>query len=88
MTRIEDSLAPRRLTSRDMAQVLAASVVRPSEVAELVALLAPTRRAPLLDELDRLLRGDVAPDDASLVLRWVLPEIHAQLGRDFPVVSA
>ena len=35
MTRTEDGLAPRRLTSRDMAQVLAAIVARRPEVAEL-----------------------------------------------------
>lgn len=88
MIRTEDGLAPRRLTSRDMAQVLAAIVARRPEVADLVSELSPTHGAPLLEELDRLVRGDVAPDDASVVLRWVLPEIHAELGRDFAVVCA
>jgi hypothetical protein len=76
-------LAPQLLGPGDMAEVLAALVTHAPAVAELVDALAPNGSAAILDELERVTSGRLGQEQASQALRWILPEIHAEIGRRF-----
>jgi hypothetical protein len=73
------AIAPAPLRPTEMAQVLAALVAHEAEVAALVARLAPRTAEPILVELARL--GTSGAGEPSAALRWILPEIHDELGR-------
>jgi hypothetical protein len=76
-------IAPQLLGAADMAEILAALVARGAAVANLVDALAPRRSDALLAELDRVASGTLPQENASQTLRWILPEIHAEIGRWF-----
>mgnify|MGYP003466646814 CR=1 FL=1 len=71
-----------------MAEILAAIVQREADVTALVSSLAPRNAGPILVELRLLAAGVVAHDGISHALRWILPEIHEELGRDFQAAFA
>jgi len=80
--------APALLGAREMAELLAALVAHGEEVAMLVAQLAPATSDAVLDELERLGDGLLDPEQVSAALRWILPEVHRELGRRFSAARA
>lgn len=82
------TIDPLPLRAREMAQVLAAIFAHEDEVVALVEELAPRTAARMLSELALLASGDLAADATSSALRWILLEIHDQVGRRFDPVLA
>lgn len=82
------TIVPCPLRTREMAEVLAAHFAEESEVASLVERLAPRTASRLLAELSALVAGAVDPGELSPALRWILPEIHEELGHRFPALVA
>jgi len=70
---------PARFGAPEMAEILAAVVLREDDLLAAVAALAPTCARPIVDELRRLGSDTVAHDEISSALRWMLPEIHREL---------
>jgi hypothetical protein len=81
-------LAAPLLRSAEMAEVLAALVAHGDEAEALVATLAPRNVDALLDELDQVTAGRLPQADASQSLRWILTELHDELGRRFRAARA
>jgi hypothetical protein len=81
-------LAPQLLGPADMAELLAAMVTHAGAVAELVDALAPRGSGAIMAELDRIASGVLRQEQASQALRWILPEIHAEIGRRFRAALA
>ncbi len=79
---------PPLLRPGEMAELLAVLVGQEAEVAALVGALAPRNAGPILDELDDLTQGRVAPEAISHALRWILPELHEQLAGEFRAALA
>jgi hypothetical protein len=82
------TIRPPPLGAAEMARVLAAVVAHGDEVAELVALAAPRTAAPLLAELAALGSGPLGHAEASPALRWILSDIHEELGLRFRTAAA
>jgi hypothetical protein len=82
------TIRPTPLRADEMARVLAAVVVHADEVAALVAASAPKTAAALLAELAALGGGRLGHEDASPALRWILSEIHEELGSRFRAANA
>ncbi len=82
------TVAPELLGARAMAQILAAIILLGPDVAAFVAGLVPGMADDLLAEIDGLANGGVTLDELSPALRWILPKIHAELGRRFRVAVA
>ncbi len=80
------TIHPRPLGPVEMAQVLAAVVALEADVAMLISLLAPRHTDGLIAELTRLATADGGSEELSPALRWLLPEIHEELGRYFRVL--
>jgi hypothetical protein len=83
------TIRPPPLGAAEMARVLAAVVAHGDEVAQLVALAAPRTAAALLAELAALGSGPLGhEEEASPALRWMLSEIHEELGLRFRAATA
>lgn len=82
------TVAPELLGAKAMAQILAAILLLGPDVAAFVAGVAPGMADDLLAEIDGLVGGGVTLDELSPALRWILPEIHAEIGRRFCVAVA
>jgi hypothetical protein len=76
------------LHAAEMAEVLAALVAHEREAAALVATLAPRSGDALLAELALVTAGRLEQADASQALRWILSELHGELGRRFRAARA
>jgi hypothetical protein len=82
------AIHPAPLGAGEMAQVLAAVFAREEDVAALVAHLAGGSAQPILLELRLFTDGWITPEHVSPTLRWLLPEIHAELGTEFRALRA
>jgi hypothetical protein len=82
------TIHPPLLRPDEMAELLAALVAQGSDVAALVASLAPRNSAQILAELELLADGRLPHDGISHALRWILPEIHEELAGTFRAARA
>ena len=82
------TIHPPLLRPAEMAELLAAMVAQGSDVAALVAALAPRNAGAILDELERLGDGRIPHDGISHALRWILPEIHEELAGTYRAALA
>jgi len=80
------TIHPPLLRPAEMAELLAALFEREADVVALVCSLARRNAGPILAELRLLAGGALAHDGISHALRWILPEIHHELGREFRAV--
>jgi hypothetical protein len=81
-------LAAPPLRTAQMAEVLAALVAHGDEAAALVATLAPRSVEAILAELALVTAGRLDQLEASQAVRWILAELHEELGRRFRAASA
>jgi hypothetical protein len=79
---------PPLLRPVEMAELLAAVVVREDDVAKLVRALAPRNAGAMLEELALLVGGRLPHDRISHALRWILPEIHDELAGVYRAAQA
>jgi hypothetical protein len=83
-TNAAEAIQPAPLGATEMAQVLAALIAREDDVLALVVGIAPCSAIRIVEELGLLATGVLGQHELSPALRWILPEIHAELGRSFP----
>lgn len=88
MLQADAAIHPPLLGPADMAELLAAFVARPAEVAALVGALAPRNAEAILAELELLADGRIAHDGISRALRWILPEIHEEIAGTYRAALA
>ncbi len=88
MLQANETIHPPLLRPAEMAELLVALVSRAADVAVLVTSLAPRNAGPILAELELLAAGGLPHDGISHALRWILPEIHHELGRAFHAALA
>lgn len=79
---------PDSLGTREVAELLAALVAARPALEAAVRTLAPRTADAVLAELDAIAGGALAPRDASAAVRWILPELHRELGRPFRAARA
>ena len=83
-----EAIQPAPLGAAEMAQIMAALVACEDDVVALVVSIAPCSAPRLVEELGLLSTGVIGQQEISSTLRWVLPEIHAELGRAFAATLA
>ncbi len=88
MLQANTTIHPPLLQAAEMAELLAALVAQPDDVAALVTSLAPRNAGAMIEELELLRDGRLAHDGISHALRWILPELHDQLAGDFRAALA
>lgn len=81
-------IQPARLDATEMAQILAAFLTCEEDVLALVVAIAPCSARRIVEELTLVSTGGLALDEMSSALRWILPEIHAELGSRYPALEA